>query len=66
MLRERYGLTPIEAEIAADVAAGRCPREIAQRRQRTLETVRNQLRSVFAKTKTHSQLQLAVLILRGE
>jgi len=43
-------LTPSEAEVAARIASGEPPKEIARRTGRSVDTVRNQVRSVLAKT----------------
>lgn len=65
-LRDHFGLTRVESEIAVRVAAGQCPKQIARETCRSVETVRNQLKTIFEKTETHSQLQLAVKILRED
>lgn len=57
-LREAFDLTLAEAEIVRAVTEGQSPREIARARNRSLETVRTQLRSILAKTETHSQSEL--------
>jgi DNA-binding CsgD family transcriptional regulator len=65
-VRDHFRLTRVESEIAVRVAAGQSPKEIARETRRSVETVRNQLKTIFEKTETHSQLQLAVKILRGD
>jgi DNA-binding CsgD family transcriptional regulator len=63
---EKYCLTATEAKIAALIAEGKCPRQISKETGRSLETIRNQLKTAFGKTDTHSQLQLAVKLLDDE
>lgn len=63
---EKYRLTATEAKIATLIAEGKCPRQISEETGRSLETIRNQLKTVFGKTDTHSQLQLAVKLLGEE
>jgi DNA-binding CsgD family transcriptional regulator len=60
---EKYRLTATEARIAALITEGKSPRQISKETGRSLETIRNQLKTVFEKTDTHSQLQLAVKLL---
>ena len=57
-----FGLTAAEAQVAIDIAAGRSVEDIAASRSVTRNTVRSQLKSIFDKTNTHRQLQLATLV----
>ncbi|MBM0273952.1 helix-turn-helix transcriptional regulator [Streptococcus suis] len=59
-----YGLTPAESELAVAIAQGISLRDHADSRDVSIHTVRAQLKSVFAKTETRRQSQLAALILR--
>lgn len=65
LLADLYGLTPAEAWIAADLALGRSPQEIAARRRIRAGTVRVHLKSIFAKTGTARQAELVQRILRS-
>lgn len=56
-----YGLTPAESSLALAIAQGRSPRDYAEERGLSVHTVRTQLKSVFAKTNTNRQSQLAGL-----
>ena len=62
-VQDAFGLTPAEAEIVQGICLGHQVREIAQRRRRSAETVRTQLRSILAKTETHSQSELVRVVL---
>jgi DNA-binding CsgD family transcriptional regulator len=55
----QLGLTPAEAEVALATASGRTPAEIAAARGVGYETVRSQIRSIYAKLDVHSAVQLA-------
>jgi DNA-binding CsgD family transcriptional regulator/PAS domain-containing protein len=59
-----YGLTPAELALAQAVAEGVSPRAYAETRGISIHTVRTQLRTVFSKTETRRQSQLAALMLR--
>jgi DNA-binding CsgD family transcriptional regulator len=61
-LVEAFALTPAEARVAMQVAAGMSAKEIAQRTGATHHTVRFQLKAIFRKTGTSRQSQLARLI----
>jgi DNA-binding CsgD family transcriptional regulator len=63
-LVQAFGLTPTEAKLAAMVAEGRSLEDIAEQRQTSLTTARNQLKAVFAKTSTHRQSELVALLAR--
>lgn len=56
------GLTPAEARLARRIAAGEDLRHIAEAESITLETARSRLKTVFHKTGTHRQAELAILI----
>ncbi len=62
ILQQVFGLTPAEASIAASLAEGQDLQEIASERGVSLGTVRNHLKAVFAKTKTHRQSELVSLL----
>jgi DNA-binding CsgD family transcriptional regulator/PAS domain-containing protein len=57
-----FGLTPAEKSIAAHVAAGRKPSEIAAMNGTTENTVRTQIGNLFDKTSTNDQRDLILLI----
>jgi DNA-binding CsgD family transcriptional regulator len=57
-LRRGFGLSQAEAEVAAALAQGHHLDEIAASRHASLETVRAQLKSVFAKLEVSTQAQL--------
>lgn len=58
------GLTPAEIVLAKHIAAGDDLKSIALSHAVALETVRARLKSVFAKTHTHRQAELAILLAR--
>jgi len=60
-----FGLTVAEAHLASKVAQGRPLPEISEELGITRETARSRLKTIFAKTDTHSQASLAKLILSG-
>jgi DNA-binding CsgD family transcriptional regulator len=64
ILSEVFSLTAAEAMVASMVAAGWSPEEIANELQVSRETVRNQIKTIFGKTGTHRQSELAALISR--
>jgi len=64
-LQTLYALTQAEAELVALLARGRTLEEAAAERGVRLNTVRSQLKQVFAKTDTKRQGQLIRLVLTG-
>ena len=62
-VQEAFGLTPAEVEIVRGITLGLPLKDIAERRGRSIETVRTQARSVLAKTETHSQSELVRVVL---
>ena len=62
LLKSRFGLTEAECELAMHLVRGGSIAEYAERRGRSIFTVRNQLQSVLEKTGTHRQAQLTALI----
>ena len=64
LVARAFDLTRAEARLAALVAAGTTPDGAARRLGVGRETVRSQLKAVFAKTGTHRQSELAALLLR--
>ena len=63
-LRRIFGLTAAEARVAAQVGQGDMSAEIARGQHVCVATVRSQLSSVFAKTRTRRQTELAMLLAR--
>lgn len=59
-----FGLTASEAAVAAAVGAGQSLEDIAAARGVSVQTVRTQLKQIFAKTGTNRQSALAALIER--
>lgn len=57
-MREAFDLTLAEVEVVRSITEGQSPKEIAESRGRSLDTVRTQMRSILAKTETHSQSEL--------
>lgn len=64
-LRQLYGLSPGEARLAEQLAAGLTLQEAAEKLEIRVNTARGVLRSVFEKTGTHRQSSLVRLILSG-
>jgi DNA-binding CsgD family transcriptional regulator len=65
VLQTFYDLTPAEAELMGLLAEGVSLEEAAKRRGVTINTVRSQLKNVFAKTDTNRQGELIRLVLTG-
>ena len=63
VLGSRFRLTPAEVRIALGIARGEPLTEIADLHGITVQTARTQLKSVFSKTRTNRQAQLAVLLM---
>jgi DNA-binding CsgD family transcriptional regulator len=57
-----FGLTPAEARLASIMATGANPELAADQLHVSRETVRNQLKALFAKTATHRQAELVALL----
>jgi len=65
LLAGLYGLTRAEARLASALLRGETLDEISELFGVTMNTVRTQLRAVFAKTDTRRQSELLRLLLRG-
>jgi DNA-binding CsgD family transcriptional regulator len=63
-VQKLFQLTPAEAHLALDIAAGRGPDDIAELRGISVRTIRKQLSSVFLKTNTRKQAELVALLAR--
>ena len=59
-----HGLTPREIEIVEAVASGDSNRDIANRLDISLQTVKHHLTSIFDKTGTSTRLELALFAIR--
>lgn len=66
LLRQLYGLTSAESRVATYLYNGVCIKEIAERNNASVATVRDQLGSVFQKTRVNSQPKLVSLLGRLE
>ncbi len=64
-LREWYGLSRVDAEIAASLARGCTPDEIAARTRASIHTVRAHLKRIFWKAGVARQSKLIRLLLAG-
>lgn len=62
LLSQAFGLSPAEARLASLLASGISPEHAAEQLGVARETVRNQLKAIFAKTDTHRQGELIALI----
>lgn len=62
-VQDAFGLTLAEVDIVRGITLGRPIRDIAEERGTSVETVRTQVRSVLAKTETHSQSELVRVVL---
>ncbi len=62
-LREHYGLTPAETEVANGLLTGYSLEEIAALRKVKIGTVRDQVKSMLAKTGTSRQMDMVKLLL---
>lgn len=65
LLRDLYGLTPREAEVAVQLGGGRTLPEVGQMLGISVNTVKARLQEVFAKTETHRQADLSRLLARA-
>lgn len=61
----RYALTPTETRLAAHLLNGGTVDNYATEQNVSRHTVRNQLRSIYAKTNTNRQVSLLQLLLRA-
>ncbi len=61
-LADRHGLSHREADVAADIAAGRTLAEISAARGVSIETVRSQLKAAMAKLGVSRQVELVRLV----
>lgn len=58
VLRQAFGLSDAECDIARALMAGASARDIAAARKSSIETVRTQMKAVLRKTEAHSQGEL--------
>jgi DNA-binding CsgD family transcriptional regulator len=64
-LDKRFALTPAETRLATHLLNGGTPATYARKRGLSPHTVRNQLRSIYAKTNTNRQVSLLQLLLNA-
>jgi len=62
VLRNAFGLAPAEARLAERLGRGESLRDAAEAEGVTFETARTRLKSIFAKTGTSRQAELALLV----
>jgi DNA-binding CsgD family transcriptional regulator len=62
VLREVFGLTPVESKVASVISTGASPEHAAEEMEIAVVTARNHLKAVFAKTGTHRQSELVALL----
>jgi len=62
VLEQAFGLTPAEARLASQVAAGKTLADIAKEEGSARETLRSRLKSIFEKTGTGRQAELTLLL----
>ena len=65
VLRALYSLSPAESELVQLLSTGHSLDEAARLRDVTINTVRTQLKRVFAKTQTSGQADLVQMVLTG-
>jgi DNA-binding CsgD family transcriptional regulator len=65
VLRVTFGLTPAETRVALLLADGNTPQRIADTLGVTINTVRSQMKCIFAKTDTKRQSELVRLLLNN-
>ena len=63
VLQDLHDLTPTQARVAAALARGESPEEIANALRTTVSTVRQHVKAILAKTDTHRQSDLVRLLL---
>lgn len=63
ILKQAFGLTTAEADVVRALVECGSLAEIAEQRSRSLDTIRAQVKSILAKTETHSQVELVRLAL---
>lgn len=62
ILQAAFKLTPMEAKVARHIASGHTVETATERFSVNRETVRTHLKAIFAKTETHRQSELIVLL----
>jgi DNA-binding CsgD family transcriptional regulator len=62
ILIETFGLSAAEVRLARRIGRGETVRDIASAERMSVETIRTRLKSVFGKTGTHRQAELALLV----
>jgi DNA-binding CsgD family transcriptional regulator len=65
VLSALFGFTPAECSVALLIGAGKTPKAAASELGVSIFTVRNHLKSLFAKTSTRDQCQLIRLLVRS-
>lgn len=63
LMRDAFKLTLAEVEIVQSLVEGKTIKSIGKERERSLDTVRSQIRSILAKTETRSQTELIRIVL---
>jgi len=63
IIKDTFGLTDTETEVALLISNGFSPKNIAEKRDTSLHTVRTQIKQILAKTSTHSMHDLTRLLI---
>lgn len=63
LLNAAFGLTPAESKVALSLLDGLLPKEIAQKHNVNLDTIRKQLQAIYKKTETNRQSDLVKLLM---
>lgn len=63
LLTSAFGLTGAEVDITRQLVDAATPKDIAEVRGRSVDTVRAQIKAILSKTEAHSQVELVRLIL---
>lgn len=62
VLRETFKLTPAELRLVEGLLAGCTLRSYAEQNNKSIDTAKSQLKSIFSKTDTNSQSELIMLL----
>ncbi len=61
----QFGLTPMEGQVALELADGLTPREISDARETSIHTVRNQIKAIMDKLVVNRQTDIVRIVERA-